>query len=342
MQNKTPWSTLIMSTDRADRVRAPMLVGIVVGLHVAALGTFLFIQGCGTTRPKDVVVEPPPAPIMPPSEQQAVTPLATRPALQPPVAVEPAPAIVEPAAGQSYKIQSGDSLSKIAARFGVSSREIAELNAIKDPNKIRIGQTLLLPSYASNVPSQPKAAKSASAPRKPKAESAPAVAGSGPSTSLGAGEYIVKSGDSLSRIASRNGTTVKALREVNNLKSDMLKIGQKLVLPAGATASAAPSSPAPAVEAPAPAPSPEPAPAAPAPAVEPAPAAPVVEAAPAPAEAAPVADTPFEYEVKPGETLDDVASKFAVLKADILSLNGITDESAVTAGTKVKIPLSAP
>ena len=63
---------------------------------------------------------------------------------------------------------------------------------------------------------------------------------------------------------------------------------------------------------------------------------------PAPAEAAPMADAPFEYEVKAGENLDAVASKFAVLKQDIIALNGITDEAAVTAGTKVKIPLSAP
>ncbi|HEY8241163.1 MAG TPA: LysM peptidoglycan-binding domain-containing protein [Kiritimatiellia bacterium] len=313
-----------MSTDsRRDRVRAPLLVGIVVGLHVVALGTFLFIQGCGTTKSTTAGVEPPPAPVMPPAERQGVETLATTPALQPPVAVEPAPAIVEPAAGSTYKIQNGDSLSKIAARFGVSSREIAELNNIKDPNKIRIGQQLLLPSYASTsgAPAEPKPVKKK---KTPKAEPAPAVAGSG--------EYIVKSGDNLSKIASRNGTTVKALREVNSLKSDTLQIGQKLVLPGGAPAAAE----APAPEAPAPAPEQQPAPESAAPAEV------AVEVPPAPAGAAPAADAPFEYEVKEGESLDTVASKFAVLKQDIIALNGITDEASVTAGTKVKIPLSAP
>lgn len=43
--------------------------------------------------------------------------------------------------------------------------------------------------------------------------------------------YQVKSGDSLEKIAHANGTTVKALKEVNNLTSDRIRIGQKLKLP---------------------------------------------------------------------------------------------------------------
>jgi len=324
----------MQSTDsQPNRVRAPILVGIVVALHVVAVGTFLFLQGCGTTS-KNVAVEPPPAPLMPPTSQPASAQLT----LQPPVAVESAPAIVEPTASQTYTVQNGDSLSKIAARSGVSSREIAELNNIKDANKIRVGQKLLLPSYASSsagtaVEAKPK---KTAAPKKsdaPKASKAPVTAGPG--------EYIVKSGDSLSKIASRNGTTVKALREANNLKSDMLKIGQKLTIAGGAAPAMS------AVQAAEPAPEqatiePAPAPAEPAPpvAVE---AAPAAAPAPAPAaDAAQSADMPFEYQMKSGETLDDVARNFAVLKQDILALNGITDEASVQAGAKVKIPLSAP
>ena len=44
-------------------------------------------------------------------------------------------------------------------------------------------------------------------------------------------EYIVKSGDTLSLIAEAFGTTVAKIKEMNGLKSDILRIGQKLMLP---------------------------------------------------------------------------------------------------------------
>ncbi|MCX7008720.1 MAG: LysM domain-containing protein [Kiritimatiellaeota bacterium] len=52
------------------------------------------------------------------------------------------------------------------------------------------------------------------------------------STSSGGGEYIVKSGETLSGIASAHGVTVSALREANGIKKDnQLRAGQKLVIP---------------------------------------------------------------------------------------------------------------
>lgn len=56
-----------------------------------------------------------------------------------------------------------------------------------------------------------------------------------------AGTVTVKSGDTLSRIASANGVSVTALRKANGLTSDNIRIGQVLVLPgAGAVTSAPP------------------------------------------------------------------------------------------------------
>lgn len=43
--------------------------------------------------------------------------------------------------------------------------------------------------------------------------------------------YKVKQGDTLIKIAKRNGTTVKALKRVNRLQSNTIKVGQKLKLP---------------------------------------------------------------------------------------------------------------
>jgi hypothetical protein len=50
-------------------------------------------------------------------------------------------------------------------------------------------------------------------------------------TGGGPGVYSVKAGDTLTRIAKAHGTTVRALRAANNLKTDRLLVGQKLKLP---------------------------------------------------------------------------------------------------------------
>jgi LysM repeat protein len=44
--------------------------------------------------------------------------------------------------------------------------------------------------------------------------------------------YVVKSGDSLTRIAKAHGTTVQALKAANSLKNDRIIVGAKLKIPA--------------------------------------------------------------------------------------------------------------
>ena len=52
------------------------------------------------------------------------------------------------------------------------------------------------------------------------------------SSSRGPGrEHVVESGHTLSAIASAYGTTVKAIKQANNLKSDQIYVGQKLFIP---------------------------------------------------------------------------------------------------------------
>jgi LysM repeat protein len=53
-----------------------------------------------------------------------------------------------------------------------------------------------------------------------------------PAASRGAGrEHVVESGHTLSAIAQAYGTTVKAIKQANNLKSDSIYVGQKLFIP---------------------------------------------------------------------------------------------------------------
>jgi LysM repeat protein len=57
----------------------------------------------------------------------------------------PAASTPRPVAGGTYRVQSGDTLSEIAAAHGTTWQVLAELNGITDPRKIRVGQVLKLP-----------------------------------------------------------------------------------------------------------------------------------------------------------------------------------------------------
>ena len=48
--------------------------------------------------------------------------------------------------------------------------------------------------------------------------------------------YVVKSGDTLTKIARAHGTTIKAIRAASGLKTDRILVGQKLKVPSGKTA----------------------------------------------------------------------------------------------------------
>jgi len=111
-----------------------------------------------------------------------------------------------------YTVRAGDTLFAIAQRFGTTTADLIALNRLTNPNRIFVGQTLALPGCAPTTTAT--ATPSATSPR----------------------SYIVQRGDTLSRIATRNGTTVTALVQVNNL-SDAARIfvGQRLIIPDGAT-----------------------------------------------------------------------------------------------------------
>lgn len=328
-------------------MRTPALVAAVVTVHAVALSAVMFIQGCGTPKSTKVAVEPPPAPVMPPKPPSPEQPpvLTPKPVIHPPVPVEAAPSMAVPAAGKTYTVQNGDSLSKIAKKTGVSARELTEVNGIKDANKIRVGMKLVLPDYAK-AGSTPAAGVPAPAKHKAVAKKKESSAKSAPAAAGGA-VYVVQSGDSLSKIASKHGVKISALREANKLKSDKLVVGQKLAIPGKqAPAEAAPAAAEPAAPAPAPA-AIEPAPASPTPAPAPA-AIEAVPAAPAPVPPAPTAatklpaqDQPMDYTVQPNDSLDEIAKMFIIKKEDIMALNNITDPSSIKPGQKLKIPATA-
>ncbi len=51
----------------------------------------------------------------------------------------------------TYVVQSGDSLSVIAERFGLSTKELADFNAIADADTIKVGQELAIPPVSAET-----------------------------------------------------------------------------------------------------------------------------------------------------------------------------------------------
>jgi len=87
-----------------------------------------------------------------------------------PMAVSaPAQAVVAAAAQQAsspagtYVVAPGDTLAKIAKKFGTKADTLAKLNSISDPRKLKIGQKLQVPGEASAKAEAPASAPSAPA-----------------------------------------------------------------------------------------------------------------------------------------------------------------------------------
>ncbi len=310
-----------------------------IHMPVAAAGLFV-LTACATNRPPRQISSPGLRP-MPPSYEEVyhggsrpqsvqpgaielvpMVPVVVEPL--PPLAVEaPKPAPVAPRTGTPYTVRRGDSLSGIASRHRITWRELADYNHIADPNRIRVGQTLLIPDGAAASPDVRQSAPAA-APSAPAPVASAAVAGSG--------TYVVQPGDSLSVVARRNNTSVRALREVNNLSSDTIRVGQTLKLPAGSASGSVADS---GRSVPAPTPAAPPAPSAPGPAAL-APLAPVP--APAPAVEAPADERAFTIVVEEGDTLESISTSYVVSVEALRRENNLGPNAQVKTGDRLRIP----
>lgn len=130
----------------------------------------------------------------------------------------------------NYVVRRGDTLSTIARRHNVRTSQIVALNGLRSQHQIRIGQTLKLPSDAASAPPAPTQTASYKQPAKqPTVASAPAALPT-------SGTYIVRSGDNLTRIASRFGMSVAELVAMNDLRSqNRIAAGQRLRVTAKST-----------------------------------------------------------------------------------------------------------
>ena len=249
-----------------------------------------------------------------------------------------------------YVVQSGDYLAKISKKFNVTIAAIRKLNPSIKGDSIRVGQKLKLPGKIDvGAPAAPVAkARPAKSVKKQSADFTGPVK-----------EYVVRSGDTLGSIAYGNGMSIRQLRKLNNLSSDVVRVGQKLkVSAAGKPAKA--SAPAKKVEAPAqqkkevapaaapvqeaPVAAPETTPAAPSASVPETPAAEEAPLASAekPVEAAPATSIPTtDYVVQEGDDVLTLAIHSGVSSAVIRELNNLGENDQLKPGQTIKIPAEA-
>lgn len=120
--------------------------------------------------------------------------------------------------GSHHRVRAGDTLSSIAARYGVSPESLARANGISDPRRLQVGQSLRIPGRRA-----PAAEQQAEASQPPR----PASRNPAGARTI---QYRVRPGDNLWAIASRFGTTVEQLKADNRLASNLLQPGQVLTI----------------------------------------------------------------------------------------------------------------
>ena len=209
-------------------------------------------------------------------------------------------------AKDTYTVQSGDTLGSIASQFGTTYQKLASLNGISNPNFIPVGQLLRVSGSASSSNSSSSsvyyvksgdnlssiAAKygtsyqslastnGISNPNYLYVGQAIKVSGSASSSSSSSSVYYVKSGDNLSTIASKYGTSYQALASLNGISNpNYLYVGQAIKVHGSASSSSASS-----------------------------------------------------YTVRSGDTLSGIAYKYGVSYSNLASKNGISNANYIYIG----------
>jgi LysM repeat protein len=108
-----------------------------------------------------------------------------------------------------YTVVSGDTVNKIAARYGISVRDLMAANDMSS-DLLQVDQKLIIPVAGSAGGGEVLAAPTAT----------PVI-------------YTVKRGDTVNLIAARYGISVRDLMAFNGMTSDLIQVDQKLTIPLG-------------------------------------------------------------------------------------------------------------
>jgi LysM repeat protein len=165
----------------------------------------MILAGCGAPEPTPTPSPPSPTPTATAEPISLVTATPTGAASVTPEGTATATPCVLPAGWVRYRVEAGDTLSSIAARYGLNTQDLQQANCLRSADEIQEGQLLFVP-YA--LPT-----------------STPCAIAEGWFT------YEVQAGETLFGIAARCNLTAGQLAQANCLQSDSIQAGQRLVVP---------------------------------------------------------------------------------------------------------------
>ncbi len=228
----------------------------------------------------------------------------------------------------THTVQKGDTFAKIARSKGISLSELLKANRISNPNKIVLGQRVVIPGGAAKTEKTPAkgqstggdAAKKKTGEASLGKEKAKVTAPVDPKKPATAGTHTVKAGDTLYSLKRRYGMGVDEIAKLNGISPDApLKAGRVLKIgKAGATSAAA-----------------EPVVAKP---VTPAK---VMKPAVAPGDEPAVSQRSGQHEIQRGETFNGVARAYSLSGAELAKANPGVDPARLRTGQLLKIPDAA-
>jgi membrane-bound lytic murein transglycosylase D len=127
-----------------------------------------------------------------------------------------------------YTVRKGETLAAIAKKLRVSRTDLAEANYLSSKARLNTGQQLIVPRAptlltARTEPTVPQAVEAAVASRTPEVASATEETQTRSTTT-----HRVARGETLFSIAKRYGTTVALIKELNSLRGNVIRVGQRL------------------------------------------------------------------------------------------------------------------
>lgn len=197
---------------------------------------------------------------------------------------------------ETYTVKKGDNLWSIAKRYNISLNELYAANGLNKNSVLRIGQQIQIPVEGGTAT----------------VNSVSADTYQPTSLNQGSTDYTVKRGDTLSKIASQFDTSVRAIKAANGKTTDLIRVGEALVIPVGAN-----------------------------PAPTPAPSGSTSSSTPSATYSAPSTTVSTSgsrtHTVKAGEYPATIARQYGMTTGELLALNGITDPRKLQVGQVLKV-----